>query len=55
MDERYAFTVEWYDFNASLTRRYQFLYFVADNTIEMVREFEQETTILLLGMIVCAV
>ncbi|XP_062508899.1 nucleoside diphosphate kinase 7-like [Corticium candelabrum] len=35
MDERYAFTVEWYDFNASLTRRYQFLYFVADNTIEM--------------------
>jgi nucleoside-diphosphate kinase len=35
MEERYAFTVEWYDPNASLTRRYQFLYFVADGTVEM--------------------
>ena len=37
MEERYAFIAEWYDANASLTRRYQFLYFPSDNAIEMVR------------------
>ena len=35
MDERYAFTAEWYDPNASLIRRYQLLFYTADNTVEM--------------------
>lgn len=35
MDERYAFIAEWYDPNASLIRRYQLLFYVADNTVEM--------------------
>eukprot|EP00118_Oscarella_pearsei_P000846 m.5952 g.5952 ORF g.5952 m.5952 type:complete len:371 (+) comp14541_c0_seq1:82-1194(+) len=35
MEERYAFIAEWYDANASLTRRYQFLFFPSDNAIEM--------------------
>lgn len=34
-DERYAFTTEWYDPNASMFRRYQLLFYVADNTIEL--------------------
>ncbi|XP_013384234.1 nucleoside diphosphate kinase 7-like [Lingula anatina] len=34
-DERYAFIAEWYDPNAALIRRYQFLYYPKDNTIEM--------------------
>ena len=35
MDERYAFIAEWYDPNASLIRRYQLLFYPADNTVEM--------------------
>lgn len=35
VDERYAFIAEWYDPNASLIRRYQLLFYVADNTVEM--------------------
>ena len=34
-DERYAFSTEWYDPNASLIRRYQLLFYPADNTVEM--------------------
>jgi len=34
-DERYAFIAEWYDVHASLIRRYQFLYYTEDSTIEM--------------------
>ena len=34
-DERYAFIAEWYDVHASLIRRYQFLYYTQDSTIEM--------------------
>ena len=34
-DERYAFSSEWYDPNASLIRRYQLLFYPADNTVEM--------------------
>lgn len=34
-DERYAFIAEWYDPNASLTRRYQLLFYLTDNTVEM--------------------
>ncbi len=35
-DERYAFVAEWYDPNASLIRRYQLLFYPADNTVEMI-------------------
>ena len=35
MDERYAFIAEWYDPNAALIRRYQLLFYVADNAVEM--------------------
>ena len=35
MDERYAFIAEWYDPNASLIRRYQLIFYMADNTVEM--------------------
>lgn len=35
LDERYAFIAEWYDPNASLIRRYQLLFYLADNTVEM--------------------
>ena len=35
LDERYAFMAEWYDPNASLVRRYQLLFYLADNTVEM--------------------
>ncbi|XP_070539278.1 nucleoside diphosphate kinase homolog 7-like isoform X2 [Ptychodera flava] len=35
MDERFAFIAEWYDANAALIRRYQFLFYTKDNTIEM--------------------
>ena len=34
-ETRYAFIAEWYDTHASLIRRYQFLYYTQDNTIEM--------------------
>ena len=35
-DERYAFIAEWYDPHAALIRRYQFLYYTKDQTLEMV-------------------
>lgn len=35
-DERYVFIVEWFDTQAALVRTYNFTYFAADNTIEMV-------------------
>jgi nucleoside-diphosphate kinase len=35
MDERYAFIAEWYDPNASFIRRYQLIFYLADNTVEM--------------------
>ena len=35
-DERYVFIVEWFDTSASLIRSYNFTYFMADKTIEMV-------------------
>lgn len=34
-DERYAFIAEWYDPHAALIRRYQFLYYTKDQTLEM--------------------
>lgn len=34
-DERYCFTGEWYDSQASMTRTYQVLYYPSDNSIEM--------------------
>lgn len=34
-DERYAFIADWYDPNAALTRKYQFLYYPKDSTVEM--------------------
>ncbi|XP_064639391.1 nucleoside diphosphate kinase homolog 7-like [Lineus longissimus] len=34
-DDRYAFIAEWYDPNATIIRRYQFLYYVCDNSVEM--------------------
>ena len=34
-DERYAFVAEWYDPNAAFIRRYQLLFYAADNTVEM--------------------
>ncbi|XP_078695079.1 nucleoside diphosphate kinase homolog 7-like [Branchiostoma floridae x Branchiostoma belcheri] len=34
-DDRYSFIAEWYDPNAALMRRYQFLYYPKDNSIEM--------------------
>ena len=36
MEERYAFTAEWYDPNAALIRRYLLNYYPSDNTCEMV-------------------
>lgn len=36
-DDRYAFTAEWYDPNASLFRRYELLYYPKDGSVEMVR------------------
>ncbi len=35
-DDRYVFLVEYYDTAASLIRPYNFIYYLADNTIEMV-------------------
>ena len=35
-EDRYVFTVEWYDSAASLTRSYNLTYFIRDKTIEMV-------------------
>ncbi|XP_072179883.1 nucleoside diphosphate kinase homolog 7-like [Diadema setosum] len=34
-DGRFSFIAEWYDPNAALTRRYQFLFYPKDTTIEM--------------------
>ncbi|XP_057301625.1 nucleoside diphosphate kinase 7-like [Hydractinia symbiolongicarpus] len=34
-DDRYAFIAEWYDAHAALVRRYQFLFYAKDATIEM--------------------
>ncbi|XP_005993467.1 nucleoside diphosphate kinase 7 isoform X1 [Latimeria chalumnae] len=34
-EERFAFTVEWYDPNAALLRRYQLLFYPKDGSIEM--------------------
>lgn len=34
-DERYSFIAEWYDPQAALIRRYQFLFYPKDNSIEM--------------------
>ncbi|XP_041482777.1 nucleoside diphosphate kinase 7-like isoform X1 [Lytechinus variegatus] len=34
-DGRYSFICEWYDNNAAIIRRYQFLFYPNDNTIEM--------------------
>ncbi|KAI6078958.1 Nucleoside diphosphate kinase 7 [Aix galericulata] len=34
-DDRYAFTAEWYDPNASLFRRYELLYYPKDGSVEM--------------------
>lgn len=36
-DDRFAFTAEWYDPNASLFRRYELLYYPKDGSVEMVR------------------
>ncbi len=36
MDDRYAFTVEWYDVHAALIRSYQLLYYATDGTCEMI-------------------
>lgn len=36
MEERYSFTAEWYDSNATLVRRYLLNYYPSDNTCEMV-------------------
>ena len=33
--ERYAFSAEWYDPNASFNRQYQLLFYPSDNTVEM--------------------
>eukprot|EP00111_Clytia_hemisphaerica_P002742 TCONS_00007719-protein len=34
-DTRYAFIAEWYDSHAAINRRYQFLFYAKDSTIEM--------------------
>ncbi|WAR28669.1 NDK7-like protein [Mya arenaria] len=34
-DERYCFLVEWYDGMASLIRRYHFMFYTRDNSVEM--------------------
>ena len=36
-DTRYAFDVSWFDPVASMTRKYQLIYYASDGTIEMVR------------------
>lgn len=35
-EERYVFTVEWFDSAASLVRNYNLTYFLKDKSIEMV-------------------
>ena len=35
-EERFCFLVEWYDPQAALIRRYNFMFYPRDNTIEMV-------------------
>ena len=35
-EERYVFLTEWYDSAASLIRTYNLIYYLGDNTIEMV-------------------
>ena len=34
-DSRLVFQAEWYDQNAELVRRYQFMFYPVDNTVEM--------------------
>ena len=34
-DCRLVFQAEWYDQNAELVRRYQFMFYSVDNTVEM--------------------
>ncbi|OWF55446.1 nucleoside diphosphate kinase 7-like [Mizuhopecten yessoensis] len=34
-EDRYCFIAEWYDIHAALKRRYQFMYYVKDKTVEM--------------------
>lgn len=41
-DDRFAFTAEWYDPNASLFRRYELLYYPKDGSVEMVRIKEKK-------------
>ena len=36
MDDRYSFSVEWYDQHSSLIRKYQLLYYTLDGTCEMI-------------------
>jgi hypothetical protein len=36
VDNRYAFTVDWYDAQASLVRKYQLLFYPIDGSIELV-------------------
>jgi nucleoside-diphosphate kinase len=35
-EDRYVFTVEWFDSAASLVRNYNLTYFIKDKSIEMV-------------------
>lgn len=35
-EERFCFIAEWYDPHAAFIRRYQFMYYVKDGTVEMV-------------------
>lgn len=35
-EDRYVFTVEWFDSAAAIVRTYNFTYYLKDNTIEMV-------------------
>lgn len=44
-DDRFAFTAEWYDPNASLFRRYELLYYPKDGSVEMVRIKEKSIVI----------
>ncbi|PAA52230.1 hypothetical protein BOX15_Mlig031786g1, partial [Macrostomum lignano] len=49
-DERFALIAEWFDPQAAIVRRYQLLYYTADNTVEMFdlknrRSFLRRTTV----------
>jgi nucleoside-diphosphate kinase len=41
-DDRYAFIAEWYDPNATIIRKYQFIFNVSDNSVEMVSVTDHE-------------